>query len=275
MSKARRRFSREFKLEAVRQLATGLPLVQVARELGVDAQVIARRAGFFKTSGGLLREGHAMKYRAILTTPSSLSIHRRCRLLGVGRSGFYAWCGRPASARAATRHALVAAIRDVHEEVDRTYGSPRMHVELQARGWRCGRHHVARVMRAAGLRAKQARRVQVTTVRDPSRPAAPNLLARQFVVARYATSQERTGARRARRRSRSQCDRRLDRDPARATAPIADLGPRGGNGTTRAAACRHRRGSLFLRSAQSMAARLKREYQRLAEAVLPERHRFE
>jgi transposase-like protein len=42
MSKARRRFSREFKLETVRQLATGLPLAQVARELGVDAQVIRR-----------------------------------------------------------------------------------------------------------------------------------------------------------------------------------------------------------------------------------------
>ena len=42
MSKARRRFSREFKLEAVRQLATGLPLAQVARELGVRAQVIRR-----------------------------------------------------------------------------------------------------------------------------------------------------------------------------------------------------------------------------------------
>ena len=42
MSKARRRFSREFKMEAVRQLATGLSLAQVARELGVDAQVIRR-----------------------------------------------------------------------------------------------------------------------------------------------------------------------------------------------------------------------------------------
>ena len=125
-----------------------------------------------------------MKYRAILMTPSSLSIHRRCTLLGVARSGFYAWCGRPTSRRDATRHALVAAIRAVHEEVDRTYGSPRMHVELQARGWRCGRHQVARVMRAAGVRAKQARRFQVTTVRDPSRPVAPNRLARQFAVAR-------------------------------------------------------------------------------------------
>ena len=125
-----------------------------------------------------------MKYQTILTAPSSLSIHRRCQLLGVGRSGFYAWCARPESPREADSRALVAAMQGVHDEVDRTYGSPRMHVELQARGWRCGRHRVARLMRAAGLRAKQARRFQVTTVRDPSRPVAPNHLARQFAVRR-------------------------------------------------------------------------------------------
>lgn len=42
MARARRRFSREFKLEAVRQLAAGRQLAQVARELGVDAQVLRR-----------------------------------------------------------------------------------------------------------------------------------------------------------------------------------------------------------------------------------------
>lgn len=42
MGKARRKFSREFKLEAVRQLASGRQLAQVARELGVDAQVLRR-----------------------------------------------------------------------------------------------------------------------------------------------------------------------------------------------------------------------------------------
>ena len=42
MGKARRKFSREFKLEAVRQLVSGRQLAQVARELGVDAQVVRR-----------------------------------------------------------------------------------------------------------------------------------------------------------------------------------------------------------------------------------------
>ncbi len=42
MAKARRRFSREFKLEAVRQLGAGRQLTQVARELGVDPTVLRR-----------------------------------------------------------------------------------------------------------------------------------------------------------------------------------------------------------------------------------------
>jgi len=42
MKQTRRRFSREFKLEAVRQLTNGRRLADVARELGVEAQVMRR-----------------------------------------------------------------------------------------------------------------------------------------------------------------------------------------------------------------------------------------
>lgn len=42
MRPTRRRFSREFKLEAVRQLAAGSRPADVARALGVNAQVVRR-----------------------------------------------------------------------------------------------------------------------------------------------------------------------------------------------------------------------------------------
>jgi len=42
MRKTRRRFSREYKLEAVRQLTAGKRLADVARDLGVDPQVLRR-----------------------------------------------------------------------------------------------------------------------------------------------------------------------------------------------------------------------------------------
>ena len=63
--------------------------------------------------------------------------------------------------------------------------------------------------------------------------------------------------------------------PEGGAAAVADLGPGGGDGAAWAAADRHRRGGLLLRSAQPVAARHGREHQRSAAAVLPERHRPE
>ena len=58
--------------------------------------------------------------------------------------------------------------------------------------------------------------------------------------------QERPSARRARRRGCPQGDRRRSRDASRAAPPVADLGPRHRDGTTRSAADQDRTASLFL-----------------------------
>lgn len=120
----------------------------------------------------------------ILKGPTALAMARRCALLGVSRSGFYAWCHRPTSCRAVENAHLVGEMRRIHASVDRTYGSPRMPGELAARGWCCGRHRAARLMRAHGIRAKQARRFVVTTDSTHGLPVAPNLVEQQFTAAR-------------------------------------------------------------------------------------------
>jgi transposase InsO family protein len=79
--------------------------------------------------------------------------------------------------------AIVTEIRRIHAEVDRTYGSPRMQPELQARGWACGRHRIARLMRAHSIRGKQARRRRVTTDSRHGFALAPNRLGRAFSAA--------------------------------------------------------------------------------------------
>lgn len=114
---------------------------------------------------------------------SSVSLARRCALLDVSRSGFYAWRRRQPSARAQVNQQLVFEMRRIHQEVDRSYGSPRMQRELVGREFPCGRHRVARLMRAHGIRAKQARRFQVTTDSRHSFTIAPNRLDRDFTVA--------------------------------------------------------------------------------------------
>jgi transposase len=63
MKQTRRRFSKEFKLEVVRQLASGRRQADVARELGVDAQVIRRWQGQVKIDPGTAFPGNGRRAR--------------------------------------------------------------------------------------------------------------------------------------------------------------------------------------------------------------------
>lgn len=113
----------------------------------------------------------------------SYPITRLCRLAAVSASGYYAWANRQPSRRAKENEELVAAMRQIHEEVSQRYGSPRMHAELLGRGHRCGEYRVARLMRKHGLVARQRQRRPGSRFHD-ERGKAPNLLAREFSVPR-------------------------------------------------------------------------------------------
>jgi len=65
-----------------------------------------------------------------------------------------------------------------------TYGSPRLTAELRARGIRCGKNRIARLMRLHGIAAKMKRRFKITTHSRHNLPVAENLLNRQFAVDR-------------------------------------------------------------------------------------------
>ena len=68
--------------------------------------------------------------------------------------------------------------REIFEASGRTYGSPRLTVALRRAGESCGRHRVARLMRKAGLRARQKRRFRPRTTDSRHLcPIAPNHLA--------------------------------------------------------------------------------------------------
>jgi len=124
-----------------------------------------------------------MKYAAITAHQASFKVSLMCRALEVSRSGFYAAARRAASARARRDQELRTQVCVIHQASRRTYGSPRVHAELQAQGERCGRKRVARLMRQEGLRVKGRRRFRPTTTdsRHPH-PVAANVLARRFGV---------------------------------------------------------------------------------------------
>jgi transposase InsO family protein len=106
-------------------------------------------------------------------------IRRMCRWLGVSPSGYYAWRSRPLSERRRKNERLAREMRVIHAEVRQSYGSPRMQRELVGRGLPCGRHRVARLMRAEGLWARPTKRFKVTT-QAGHRPPAPDRVKRRF-----------------------------------------------------------------------------------------------
>ena len=123
-----------------------------------------------------------MRFAFIATHAHEFRITTMCRVLQVSKAGYYAWTQRPQSMRGAEDAALLLRIETVFAASHQTYGSPRVHAELVATGDAPSVHGVARVMRAAGLRATRPRRFQVTTDSHHPDPIAPNVLARQFTV---------------------------------------------------------------------------------------------
>jgi putative transposase len=123
-----------------------------------------------------------MKFEFIEAEKASWPIAFMCARLGVSKSGFYAWRGRPPSARSLEDERLLEQIRAVHAESRGRYGSPRVHRELTAKGIQVNKHRVARLMRENGLRGRRRRRFRHTTDSNHAMPLAPNTLARDFTA---------------------------------------------------------------------------------------------
>jgi len=119
-------------------------------------------------------------FRLIEAERASYSVPLLCRILGVSRSGYYAWRNRQPSERAQFDAMLSEKIEMIHRNSRATYGAPRVHAELRAAGVRCGRKRVARLMRRAKLRGCRRGKRTRTTHRLALRQAAPDLVRRNF-----------------------------------------------------------------------------------------------
>jgi len=124
-----------------------------------------------------------MSFRFIEDHRDAYPVRVLCAVLEVSPAGYYAWRTREPSARAAANAGLLAAIRQVHQDSGRRYGSPRVHAELRAQGRGPSRGRIERLMRRHGIRAIMAppRRVRTTDSRH-SLPIAPNIVARDFTA---------------------------------------------------------------------------------------------
>ena len=121
-----------------------------------------------------------MKYGFIARHRSVWPTRTMCRVLGVSSSGFYDWFERPLSSRQQANAKLLTRIRDSFAASDQTYGSPRIVRDLQAAGETCSVNRVARLMQAAGIKARHKRRRMPGQLAAVVHTVAPNLLERQF-----------------------------------------------------------------------------------------------
>jgi putative transposase len=123
-----------------------------------------------------------VKFAFIQAEKARWPIEVQCAVLGVSRSGYYAWTRRPEPPRAMEDATLVAEIKAAHKTGRESYGSPRVHRELRAKGRRIGKKRVERLMRQEGIVARRKRRFRRTTDSSHPHPIAPNVLARDFHV---------------------------------------------------------------------------------------------
>ena len=124
-----------------------------------------------------------MRYRAIQGHDRRYPVRLMCRALAVSPAGYYAWRGRPESARETANRVLVAKIRVIHRESRETYGSPSIWDALLKQGHGVGEKRIARLMRAEGIRPKTVKKWRATTQSNHRMPVAANALNRQFTVA--------------------------------------------------------------------------------------------
>jgi putative transposase len=123
-----------------------------------------------------------VRFSLIATEKACYPVALMCRVLQVSRSGYYAWHKRPVAERRRQDQRLALEVAAIHAESCGRYGSPRVHAELRERGQRIARKRVARLMRAAGLRARERRRFRCTTDAGHGMAIKGNLLARRFAV---------------------------------------------------------------------------------------------
>lgn len=107
-----------------------------------------------------------------------------CKVLGVRRSGYYAWLNRLPSKRDQERRELVELIEEIYAASFETYGNPRIQAEMVSRGLKVSGPRVARIMKAEGIQSKIRNKYKITTESKHDLNIAPNLLNREFKVDR-------------------------------------------------------------------------------------------
>lgn len=109
-----------------------------------------------------------------------------CKVFKISKSSYYRWIKSGPSKRWIENEQLLVNINKVFKASSGSYGSPRIAAELNILGFQVSRQRTARIMKAAEIRAKRKRKFVTTTDSRHGHAVAPNVLNREFTVARPA-----------------------------------------------------------------------------------------
>ena len=125
-----------------------------------------------------------MKYSFITRHKNAYPITLQCQVLGVSRNGYYQYERNQANKPEDPEHQeMLEWVEDIAESSGYTYGSRRMKRALNALGYPVSRDKARKLMREAGVKARQLRKYKVTTNSNHKQPVFDNLLNREFDVA--------------------------------------------------------------------------------------------
>jgi transposase InsO family protein len=124
-----------------------------------------------------------MKYLFVTQHKKTWPIDLMCRVLGVGRQGYYHYRRNIEAKLADPEHQeMLEWIEDIAVASGHTYGRRRMKRAMNALGYPISRMKTVKLMKEAGIQVRHKKKFKVTTNSNHKLPLFENLLDRQFDV---------------------------------------------------------------------------------------------
>lgn len=123
-----------------------------------------------------------MIYEFIKNHETIYPIEKMCKVLSIGLRSYYDWKSRGVSGRKLKAIAIQEEIKTIYFKRKQRYGSPRITMDLQAKGIEVSRVTVAKYMNQMSLRSKLGRKFRTTTDSKHSYKIMENVLNREFKV---------------------------------------------------------------------------------------------
>jgi putative transposase len=121
-----------------------------------------------------------VRYAYIHAHRELYAVTKMSRWLKVSRSGYYKWRSRKVSAREQQRLLVESSVVTTFKQFKHRYGAPRITVELKEAGVPCSLNHVAKLMAANDLQARNGKGYKYFPSIQARNHVSDNLLARNF-----------------------------------------------------------------------------------------------